>query len=57
VKVRVHIDAARLRPSDNPIVLGDRSRVTSEIGWEPVIPIERTLTDLLEYWRVRVARA
>jgi GDP-4-dehydro-6-deoxy-D-mannose reductase len=57
VDVRVEIDADRLRPSDNPIVLGDRSRVTSEIGWEPMIPIERTLTDLLDYWRVSVARA
>lgn len=57
VDVSVQVDAARLRPSDNPIVLGDRSRVTNEIGWEPMIPIERTLTDLLDYWRARVARA
>ena len=49
VSVRVTVDPARLRPSDNPIVLGDRSRVTNEIGWEPVIPIERTLADLLDY--------
>lgn len=57
VSVRVTVDPARLRPSDNPIVLGDRSRVTNEIGWEPVIPIERTLADLLDYWRARTARA
>ena len=57
VSVRVSVDPGRLRPSDNPIVLGDRSRVTNEIGWEPVIPIERTLADLLDYWRTRQAHA
>jgi GDP-4-dehydro-6-deoxy-D-mannose reductase len=57
VSVRVTVDAGRLRPSDNPVVLGDRSRVTNEIGWEPVIPIEKTLADLLDYWRTRAAHA
>jgi GDP-4-dehydro-6-deoxy-D-mannose reductase len=53
----VTVDAGRLRPSDNPVVLGDRSRVTNEIGWEPVIPIEKTLADLLDYWRTRALHA
>jgi GDP-4-dehydro-6-deoxy-D-mannose reductase len=57
VSVRVTVDAGRLRPSDNPVVLGDRSRVTNEIGWEPVIPIEKTLADLLDYWRTRAFHA
>ncbi len=57
VTVRVTVDAARLRASDNPLVLGDRSRVTTEIGWKPEIPIERTLADLLDYWRARTAKA
>lgn len=57
VSVRVTVDPGRLRPSDNPVVLGDRSRVTNEIGWQPVIPIEKTLTDLLDFWRARAADA
>ena len=57
VSVRVETDPARLRPSDNPIILGDRRRVTAETGWEPEIPIERTLADLLDDWRRRVATA
>jgi GDP-4-dehydro-6-deoxy-D-mannose reductase len=55
VHVRVEVDPARLRPSDNPIVLGDRSRLTAETGWQPLIPIERTLADLLDYWRAQTA--
>jgi len=49
------VDESRLRPSDNPIVVGDASRVAREVGWEPRIAIEQTLADLLDYWRQRVA--
>ena len=51
VPIAIEVDPARLRPSDNPVIAGDRSRITSETGWAPAIPIERTLGDLLNYWR------
>lgn len=51
VRVRVEVDPARLRPSDNPIILGSHARLTRDTGWTPAIPIEQTLTDLLNYWR------
>jgi GDP-4-dehydro-6-deoxy-D-mannose reductase len=53
--IRIAVDAARLRPSDNPVVLGDPSRIADEAGWRPSIPIEQTLGDLLDYWRLRIA--
>jgi len=49
--VTVKIDPARYRPNDNPILLGDPSRLHDELGWTPEIPVERTVDDLLEYWR------
>ena len=49
--VKVKIDPSRYRPSDNPILLGDRSRIARELGWKPEIPLEQTLLDLLDYWR------
>ena len=51
VTVRVEVDPARLRPSDNPIIGGSHARLTADTGWTPVIPIEQTLADLLDYWR------
>jgi GDP-4-dehydro-6-deoxy-D-mannose reductase len=54
VRVRVEIDPARLRPSDTPVVLGSHARLTADTGWEPTIPIEQTLADLLDDWRARV---
>ena len=51
VPIRVRADPARLRPNDVPILVGDPSRIREEIGWTPAIPLDRTLDDVLEYWR------
>lgn len=51
VTVRIETDPALLRPSDTPVILGDASRLRTATGWEPQIPFERTLDDLLTYWR------
>ena len=51
VPIDVRVDAARLRPHDTPIVLGDCRRLRGELGWRPEIPFEQTLRDLLDYWR------
>jgi GDP-4-dehydro-6-deoxy-D-mannose reductase len=52
IPVRVESDPARMRPSDNPVVLGDNSRIRSEVGWDPRIGMEQTLRDLLAYSRL-----
>jgi GDP-4-dehydro-6-deoxy-D-mannose reductase len=53
-EVKVVQDEARFRPNDVPLLVGDRSRLTSETGWEPQIPFEKTVHDLLDYWRHRI---
>lgn len=55
VPIAVRLDPARFRPIDQPIVLGDPSRLRDELGWTPTIPLERTLDDLLAYWRAKAA--
>jgi GDP-4-dehydro-6-deoxy-D-mannose reductase len=57
VRIEVRVDAARFRPTDTPLVLGDGRRLSDELGWRPAIPFEQTLHDLLDYWRGTVARA
>jgi GDP-4-dehydro-6-deoxy-D-mannose reductase len=52
-KIEVKQDPARLRPSDVPVLLGDNSKFVQATGWRPVIPFERTLRDMLDYWRAR----
>lgn len=52
-RIEVRQDRMRLRPSDVPVLLGDRTKFTRATGWEPVIPFEQTLQDMLDFWRAR----
>ena len=55
VRVRVETDPDRLRPSDVPSLVADTSRLREATGWQPEIPLEQTLDDLLQFWREAVA--
>jgi GDP-4-dehydro-6-deoxy-D-mannose reductase len=50
-EVAVHPDPERMRPADIPLLLGDPRLFREATGWAPEIPIERTLADLLDWWR------
>jgi GDP-4-dehydro-6-deoxy-D-mannose reductase len=52
-RIDVRADSARLRPSDVPRLRGNAEKIEKSIGWRPEIPLERTLSDLLDYWRRR----
>jgi len=54
VKLKVEKDPLRMRPSDVPILQGDCAKFKRRTGWQPKIPFEKTLKDLLNYWRQRV---
>jgi GDP-4-dehydro-6-deoxy-D-mannose reductase len=53
VPIRVRVDPSRYRPNDTPLLLGDPTRIQTELGWRPEIPLDRTLDDLLDDWRSR----
>jgi GDP-4-dehydro-6-deoxy-D-mannose reductase len=55
VPVRIEHEESRMRPSDLPILAGDSSRLRRDTGWEPRIPFERTLLDLLDFERRAIA--
>ncbi len=55
VPVAIQQDPSRFRPTDTPMVLGDNTRLTADTGWSPQIPLEKTVEDLLAYWRERVS--
>ncbi|MEO8503114.1 MAG: GDP-mannose 4,6-dehydratase [Acidobacteriota bacterium] len=57
IKVTVEVDPDRLRPSDVEVLLGDSSKFRADTGWEPRIPFDTTVRDLLDYWRDRVKKA
>lgn len=54
VPVTIRVEASRYRPNDNPLLLGDGTRLQKDTGWAPAIPLDETLSDLLNYWRKEV---
>jgi GDP-4-dehydro-6-deoxy-D-mannose reductase len=49
-EIRVVPDPAKMRPADDPLLVGDSSKLRG-LGWEPQVPLETTLADILTYWR------
>ncbi len=53
--VTTRVDPALARPADPPLLLGDPTRLREATGYVPEIPLERSLADLLDWWRQGLA--
>jgi len=49
----VEQDPSRLRHGDVAESVCDHSKLKAKTGWQPEIPLEQTLGEILEYWRQR----
>ena len=54
-KIEVVTDPERLRPIDADLQIPDCRKFKAHTGWEPQIPFETTMQDLLNYWRNRIS--
>lgn len=52
-EIRVEVDPDRLRPIDVPIIQADISKMQTATNWKPMIRLEQTIKDTLDYWRIR----
>jgi GDP-4-dehydro-6-deoxy-D-mannose reductase len=52
--INIEVDPSRLRRVDAPIQVSDSSRFHERTGWQPELPLEKTLDDMLDYWRTQV---
>ena len=53
-EVEVTVDPARLRPVDEPIMVGDITKLSTATGWRPTILLSQTVADVLHTWRALV---
>jgi GDP-4-dehydro-6-deoxy-D-mannose reductase len=56
LSVAVIQESDRQRSQDIDVLAGSYRALRLRAGWEPTIPLERTLRDLLAYWRDRTSR-
>lgn len=54
VPIEVEVDPTLLRPTDEPLIFGDSSRLIACTGWKQSIPLERTIEDMMDYWRLHL---
>ena len=54
--IRVEIDPERLRPLDADLQVPDIGKFNKHTGWKPEISFEKTMVDLLNYWRERITK-
>ena len=51
IHAELKADRNRIRPIDAPAITADIRKIKADTGWEPEIPLEQTVRELLEYWR------
>jgi GDP-4-dehydro-6-deoxy-D-mannose reductase len=54
IEISVRVDKQKLRKADIPRLVGDNRKIKEAVSWEPRIPLEQTLEELLEYWRSHI---
>jgi GDP-4-dehydro-6-deoxy-D-mannose reductase len=54
IAVEIDTDPARLRCNEVSQIFGDSTKIRTETGWSPQIPLEKTIWDLLDYWREKI---
>lgn len=50
INVITKVDSALIRPNDNKIIVGDNTKIKSEVGWNPTYTLEKSLKDIIDYW-------
>jgi GDPmannose 4,6-dehydratase len=53
-KIKIIEDPTRLRPIDADLQIPNTKKFMNATGWRPKISFQKTMTDLLNYWRKRV---
>jgi len=51
IRVTVRSEPARVRGEDAPLIAGSYARLHGATGWDPAIPLKKTLSDVFAYWR------
>ena len=54
--IKIITDKNRLRPIDADLQVPNTSKFSHHTGWKPKIKFEKTMLDLLNYWRQKVKK-
>ena len=53
--ITVETDKSLYRPTDEPVIFGDSTKLINCTGWKQNYSLETTISDMLDYWRKKQA--
>jgi len=54
INIDVEVDPSLIRPNENKMIVGSFQKIKSELGWQPEIPLEKSLADIIHYWQEKI---
>jgi len=54
VKFETKTDPSKIRKVDIPVLIGNGDKFSRLTGWKPRVKFEKTIEDLLNYWRAKL---
>ena len=54
-KFEVKTDPSKIRKVDIPVLTGNGNKFSQHTGWKHKIKFEKTIEDLLNYWRAKIS--
>lgn len=55
IDVALQTDAQRVRPNEQQRMVGDPGKIQQGLGWTPAVTLDRSLDDILSYWKEMLA--
>ena len=52
--IKIEAELSRMRPIDADLQIPNTKKFQDHTGWKPEISFERTMGDLLEFWRQEI---
>jgi len=55
MKIDLKVDPGLIRPNENKKVIGSYKKINEELGWKPEIPLDKSLADIIAYWKEKTS--
>ena len=52
LSIETKINPDLIRPNENKKIIGSYQKIKNELGWQPEIPLDKSLEDIIRYWQV-----
>ena len=52
-RINIEHDPSLIRPTDEPIIFGDSTRLKNKSGWQQSYSLEQTIGDMIDYFRTK----